>query len=403
MISRIKLILNLLLILFLLFVVGLITLVVIINNTHYQPQIIAVVDHHTNYNIKIKGKAKYSLLPTISMRAQDIIIRPKNTSQPILEAKELYLSINPVKYLLAKLKGNKENNVLLKLDSAILSGLNTQINIISELNIKFFPTLNINGNIQVVPSSYKNHTAISPLKININANAKEQGFSIDQQQVEAELINKLITPNSLISGTSDIKAKLLITNNQATSNILNNLSGHLNIIVNNGKLHGLDIFNILAYAEHQLHSLFDLMQGNVKQNIPSLLAKQKNMPIEIGDKYFSIFTKLILEANFHNGITNNSNISLQHPTYTVQGSGVIDLPRKIIDYKVNANLTKIDPEDPTQVAQYIKSTPVFIKVQGSLNNPNFIINTQEYLNSGLQELQKSLITNILNIGKAIKE
>lgn len=403
MITWIKFIIKLLFILFLLFFIGLFILMIIINNVHYQPQIVSLIDHHTNYKIQIKGKVKYSIIPTISMYAEDIIITPKNDPKKLLEAKELHLIMDPLKYILAKIKGSKDNKILLKLDSTILSGVNTQINITSELNINFFPKLTIDGNIQLLPSSYKKNLATTPLKINITLNAKENSLSIDQQQVDAQLINQLLTPNILISGSSDIKAKLFFTNNQSNTSLLNNLSGNVNIVVNNGKLHGLDIFNILTYAEHQLNSLFDMLRGNIKQSIPSLLAHHQNLPAEIGDNYFSIFTKLTLEANFNKGITNNANISLQHPTYTVQGTGTIDLPKNIIDYKVNAHLNKINPEDQAQVMQYIKSTPIFIKVQGSLDKPNFTVNTEEYLNAGLKELQKSLITNIFNIRATVKE
>lgn len=390
MINWLKLIIKLLSILLLLLFIGLFILTITINNIHYQPQIISLIDHHTNYNIKIKGKVKYSIIPAISMYAEDIIITPKKETQKLLEAKGLHLSLHPWKYLLNKIKGNKENHLLLQLDSAILSGLNTQINITSNLNISFFPSLNISGNIQLLPSSYKKNAATTPLTIHVNINPKENSLAIDQQQVDAQLINQLLSTNHLIAGTSDIKAKLFITNNQS-------ISGNINIIVNNGKLYGIDIFNILTYTEHQLNSLFDIMRGNFKQSIPSLLANQQKLPTAIGANYFSIFTKLTLEANFNKGITTNSHISLQHPTYTVEGSGTIDLPKNIIDYQVNAHLNKISTEDQAQVMQYVKATPIFIKIQGLLNKPNFTVNTEEYLNAGLKELQKSLITNILNI------
>ena len=185
--------------------------------------------------------------------------------------------------------------------------------------------------------------------------------------------------------------------------LLNNLSGTINLSINNGKLHGIDIFNVLVQTETQLNSLFELLRGNIKQNIASLLSHHQNMPVVIGDDYFSIFSKLTLESGIHNGIANKANLLLQHPSYSVQGAGTIDFYKNIIDYKVNANLIKIEEHDKPQVAQYIHTTPIFIKINGPINKPIFSVNTQEYLQNGLQELQKTLLTNILGVGSTVKQ
>lgn len=402
MIKFIRFIIKSLLLLVILLAFCLVTLMILINTTNYKSKLSAFIGNNTDYTLHINGAIKCSLLPNLSLYAEDIVITHKTSTAKLLESKELHLIIKPIEYIIAKFKHNKNQDVLLKLNAAMLYGLNTQVNIESQLTIDWVPKLAINGFIQLLPFKYKNDLKAIPLNVRVSLDRHQINLFIDQQNVDLELINQIFTQNVLVSGKSDLKIKLSAPYKKLQTGLLNNLSGTINLSINNGKLHGIDIFNVLVQTETQLNSLFELLRGNIKQNIASLLSHHETMPAVIGDDYFSIFSKLTLEADLHDGIANKANLLLQHPSYSVQGAGTIDLSKNIIDYKVNANLIKIEEHDKPQVAQYIQTTPIFIKINGPTNKPNFSVNTQEYLQNGLQELQKTLLINILGVGSAVK-
>ena len=45
-----------------------------------------------------------------------------------------------------------------------------------------------------------------------------------------------------------------------------------------------------------------------------------------------------------------------------------------------------------QANQYIASVPILIKINGTINDPQFSVDTQEYLQTALQGLQKNLFS-----------
>jgi len=121
----------------------------------------------------------------------------------------------------------------------------------------------------------------------------------------------------------------------------------------------------------------------------------------LGENYFSGFSSLKLQAFFKGGVASQSTLSLQHPSYTVQGVGLIDLPKNNLDYQFYAVLNKFTNNEPQQVAQYVHTVPLLIKINGPINQPVFSINKEEYLRAALQELQKSLFSGA--VGALLKK
>lgn len=362
-------------------------IVVFVNPNEYKSQIASLVEKHSDYKIQLSGNLKWSVWPQLSIYCQNIIITKKQTTEKLLEAQEAKLLINPIEYILNKVKNKTLQNFALNLKAIVFYGLNTKVNLESMLNIDFVPNITVLGNIKLLPIEYQNNSNINPLTINVALDSpKKINLSIDEPNIDMAMVSKIFVSDPLFSGTGDIKVNL--------NGLLNNLTGNIDLAITDGKFQGIDISNVLAQTENNLNSLFDLMRSNIKQTIESLLSNNKTPPNTanlIGDNYFSGFSKLTINAIFKDGISTQAKLTLQHPTYNVTGDGIINLTKNLLDYKINAALNKIENNNQ-QANQYIASVPILIKINGTINDPQFSVDTQEYLQTALQGLQKNLFS-----------
>jgi uncharacterized protein involved in outer membrane biogenesis len=362
-------------------------IVIFVNPNEYKAQIASLVEKHSDYKIQLSGNLKWSVWPQLSIYCQNIIITKKQNTEKLLEAQEAKLLINPIEYILNKVKNKTLQTFALNLKAIVFYGLNTKVNLESMLNIDFVPNITVLGNIKLLPIEYQNNSNIKPLTINVALDSpKKINLSIDEPKIDMAMVSKIFVADPLFSGTGDIKVNL--------NGLLNNLTGNIDLAITDGKLQGIDISNVLTQTENNLNSLFDLMRGNIKQTIDALLSNNKNPPNTanlIGDNYFSGFSKLTINAIFKDGVSSQAKLTLQHPTYNVNGDGTINLTKNLLDYKINATLNKIENNNQ-QANQYITSVPILIKVTGTINDPQFSVDTKEYLQTALQALQKNLFS-----------
>jgi hypothetical protein len=384
----------------LLLAIGIVSIIVFVNPGNYKPQISSFVEKQTGYQLHIEGDIKWSLLP-FSLYIQDIVVMNKTSLEKLLESKEARVIIKPIDYIMAVFTNKKKQAFLLKLNATVFYGLKTKLNVESNINVGL-GSLQVDGNVKLLPIEYQNDTKAVPLTIAFTLDKGGVSIIVDEKNVDVQVISKIFVSESLLFGVGAIKVNLSSARNNNEKGLLNNLAGTMDVSIKDGKIKGIDIFSTLAQAENNLNALFDTMRGNVKQGIDVLLSNDsKAINNVLGENYFSGFSSLKLQAFFKGGVASQSTLSLQHPSYTVQGVGLIDLPKNNLDYQFYAVLNKFTNNEPQQVAQYVHTVPLLIKINGPINQPVFSINKEEYLRAALQELQKSLFSGA--IGALLKK
>ncbi len=367
--------------------------VLLVNPDNYKTQISSFVEERTGHKLDINGSLKWSLFPHIHVYAQDLVLMDQTGKDKLLETKEATIVIKPIKYLLA-VANKKKQEFLLKLDTSVFYGLGAKFNLESTINISFSPKIELEANLQFLPVESK--TKATPLNLNIVIDPRQLHLLIDEKTVDMQNVSQIFLSEPLVSGVGAIKVDLVAkTTVNDLKGLFSNLSGNVDLVITNGKLQGIDMYGSLTKIEQKLNTLFNSKQGNIKQSIGALLPNDKPNDNVIGKEFFSAFSNLKLQATFKNGVANDSNLLLQDQSYTVQGSGLIDLAKNNLDYKINAKLNKFASEDAESVTQYMQNIPLLIKVNGPIAGLIFSVDVEEYLQTALQGLQKNLLKSVI--------
>lgn len=388
----------------LLLTISLFSLVIFINPNNYKPQIRSFIEKYVDYKVYLNGNIKWSFWPKFSVNLQNVTVMNQDNTKKLLETESVYITTKPIDYIKTRFIPQTNPELSLQLNNALINGLTIKLDIENKITLNLnhqLKIIKIIDNIQVFPSEYKtNNPNTLPLNLTFTKEHQQVNLVINEKAANLEMISHLFMNEPLIFGTSNINLQL--TTN-ITQDLLKSLTGNIDLLIFDGKLKGIDIFRILTQSEEHLNTLSEIMKGNVKQSIDVLLSNKSNSISNItGTNYSSAFTTGKIHAVFKEGIISASDISLQHSTYSVQGDGLIDLMNNKLECKLQAMLNKIaeqefkDPTKHTTQPSMNTSFPLLIKINGPIANPEISIDLQEYLRSGLLELQKKLLTNPVN-------
>lgn len=178
-----------------------------------------------------------------------------------------------------------------------------------------------------------------------------------------------------LSGTGDVEATLLMRGNSQYE-LVSTLTGPGSVIFRNGALEGIDLANIAQM----------LQKGLANMNV----GEGKTEFVEMGGTF-----------NIADGIFSNQDFKMKGPLVQATGKGTADLPRQMLDYRVEPLLTASSAVEgakgigiPVDIAgpwSALKIRPDFKTViNNALDNPEAIKDTARQAQDTLKGLLKGL-------------
>lgn len=249
---------------------------------------------------------------------------------------------------------------------------------------------------------------INPLKINFLGSKHVVDFSVNAKQTPPKItivenarnfeinniLNHLKKPNKL-EGNTNIHAQISSQGN-TKAQLEQNLTGYFEVSISNGKLYGADLEKILKQVETTLVGLFDNIKHTNKETIKRFISSeitQWKQPI-VSESQTTPFRELIGVFEIKNNTVNNTDFSLRHPHYFVQGYGVYNLDTQAIDYTVAASLTNYDGKTDKEIINFMRANPLPIHIKGTLEKPKIHPELDEFSSRAIKFFQKSAIKQL---------
>jgi len=156
--------------------------------------------------------------------------------------------------------------------------------------------------------------------INLQHGATEFTLNPQIQHMEIKNLMALLEPKFKISGSVNLNGSINSVGS-SLGMIKQNLTGHLNLRVNNGILHGIDISYWLKAADNVLR----------KQSLP----QQPSNPE-------TNFGTLTASLSMNRGLISNPDLLMAGPTLYVTGQGSVNLPSETLNYHLFLAKTNTD-------------------------------------------------------------
>lgn len=184
-----------------------------------------------------------------------------------------------------------------------------------------------------------------------------------------------------LTGLGDF-AITLNTRGNAPMDLRRNLSGELDLAIEEGALGSFDLLEQLRQAYGQVRSLRDAAQslGLLEGGEPAPETAQ--LPASDGQRG-TPFTTLRATGAVRQGIFRNEDLRLEAPGLRLSGAGSIDLVQETVDYTVQVVLPKgAFTNAPTWVTE-LQGRPIPVRIAGPLGAPSVRPDLQGVLRSRL--------------------
>ncbi len=200
-------------------------------------------------------------------------------------------------------------------------------------------------------------------------------------KVNSELTNVNLEPllidmtdKALMTGHLNAHANLTAQgkNNDA---MLQTLDGNLDVAIQDGEINIINIGHYLTLAETIINS-----------------AQRGALTLPEPSEQTTDFAKFSATATIDNGLLSNDDLILYSSRLRAEGKGTIDIPKSLIDYKIDAAFVRTGLEEEIEPLHVLSDvTVVPITAKGDLADPKISINVPELLlNAGMvnEQLEK---------------
>ena len=204
----------------------------------------------------------------------------------------------------------------------------------------------------IKPVIGKLYQGYSKAVININARGKTPTLSISEEmdKVQIEPLLKDLTGKTYLAGTTILKTNLT-TRGKDVPAIKRNLNGKINFHVKDGSLNNVQILKLIKQGE----------------------AWWKGKGAVGGEQLNKLrFVGLNFLASIRNGVVNTDEFLIDSRKIRIEGTGIIDLVKEQLDYRITAVRLKHNEEAGKEVA-LAKGMPIIIKVTGPLSKPKYML------------------------------
>lgn len=213
------------------------------------------------------------------------------------------------------------------------------------------------------------------LKRGENTNKLELDQTLKGMNIRPLLIDLFDFPRVEGHGDGQIKVK---TEGNSFVDFRNDLTGEVQMGLNNGALTGIDLVSAL-------------------KNLPAELKELNSKPVNAQTDQRTTFSTLSTHMTFQQGLARNADLKLASQLVNVAGGGKLDLIKNIIDYTLDVRA------NPTAFKQ-LEGVNIPLKITGPINAPVYALDfnalikgkkTQVEKQQALKQELKKQITTIL--------
>lgn len=213
------------------------------------------------------------------------------------------------------------------------------------------------------------HTA--DLKIDFNGFAPKFEFSAQGDHFEINDLLTLFQYKNTLHGRANAKT-ILVSQGNTREELLQNLSGKLEVSISDGQIGGIELTPLLLHAQSTIHSLSTALMKKQKIDFSSELTKELGVWKQQASVQHPLITPFSwgdIHLTFERGLAQLTTLKFSHPKYSLEGHGSYDLIQETMEYQALALLNSL-PQGGTsnEMFDFFKRTPLTIQVKGPLNN-----------------------------------
>lgn len=245
---------------------------------------------------------------------------------------------------------------------------------------------------------------LGTVKMDFRGKAPKYSLTQEGRDFEIKHLLNLFDIKDKLEGKTNLKIDLSTSGNNMAE-WRQNLSGHSNLEIFEGKFYGADLIKLLKTTQTSIHTLVSTLTKKQKFNLgveADTITQEWNKP-SLG--VFTPFNTFKTSTVISNGVVKNSDLSISHADYSVTGQGTVNLANEAIQYQA-AVLPKNNPYPQNdEIANYLYTNPLSIKIYGTLSNPIIRPDLNTYMNNALIYTQKNLVEKRVKkeVNKAIEK
>lgn len=229
------------------------------------------------------------------------------------------------------------------------------------------------------------HVEYNSLITKLNLNYSGENFELDT-------LLKSMGNTKMLEGKTWLKAALS-SRGTTIEQLRKNLAGQTELEINNGHVYGVDLLYLLKHAQSSVKSLIYTAHNKQPSRVNHILSaelKEWQDQARSAHPFFTPFDSIKASALITKGVLNNPDLIVQHPQYTIEGKGTLNLNQDSLQYRLFAHYKEPALDTSTEIVNFLKSMPLGIHITGVLGNPAVNPDLNAYTQNGLKFSQKHL-------------
>jgi len=253
------------------------------------------------------------------------------------------------------------------------------------------------GLVNITPMELKIAQSVQHATLQADLRGKVPKYVLTQEGrgFEVKHLLALFDVKDKLEGKTNLKTNLSASGNNLAS-IRSSLSGQVEIEMGDGKFHGMNVITLLKTTQSGIYNLAATIAKkqnfNLKTGASALSEEWKSNTS--GDNFtpFKSVKALIL---INNGLVKNSDLAITHPEYGVTGQGTANLVSEVIDYHASVLLKNNPYPADDKIGNYLYTTPLSIKVQGTFQDPLVRPDLKTYKDNAMRYVQKNVVEKMV--------
>lgn len=261
--------------------------------------------------------------------------------------------------------------------------------------------LEVNGQggvIQFTPVIINAYGGTHNVALSLDVTKQQPEFMLNEKadKIDIEPWFKAMTGDSILSGKASVQLSVKASGNEVAT-IRQSLAGNVSVSVNDGIMYGFDANKLMQFSLQTVNDIFNEVSTSPAANLNVLAVKQSSDWIKTQqDNPQTKFDHFEFSAEIAEGVSKKSSIAMNNNVIDLRGTGKYTIQ----DQSINYTATMVDRMDPSTdikvLANYMKQTPIDLKITGTINKPVFGPDVQSYITTVLKSTQTDLVTIAVN-------
>jgi AsmA protein len=251
------------------------------------------------------------------------------------------------------------------------------------------------GIIQLTPVIIGAYGGMHNISLNIDLISKKLPFIQLNEQADKVAIDpwmKLLNEKSIITGSASIKASLETVGSDVET-LKQNLSGGVNININDGTLYGFDANQLMQFTTQTVTNIFNELSTSPTANLTASAVKRSSDWINTQQGTPSTkFDTFQFNADINQGVSKKASINMGNSAIILKGAGNFSLIDNTIHFDATLSNRGDINSNIKSLATFMQKSPIAIAIDGTFGKPIYGPSVQSYVLNVLK-LAQTDITN----------